>query len=117
MIDQNVAMQYEIVMNEYWPTKSDHNNKLDDPSAIITGIMIQMKDVYCILNQDKPESNSAVDNIKYLKEIKCTDSLIDIASFWRFQNTSTQSMMISLPSDTYYNFQQMKTSTTEKCFN
>ena len=45
MIDQNVAMQYETVMNEYWPTKSDHNNKLDDPSATITGLMIQTKDV------------------------------------------------------------------------
>ena len=26
MIDQNVAMQYETVMNEYWPPKSNHNN-------------------------------------------------------------------------------------------
>ena len=101
-------MQYEIVMNEYWPTKSDHNNKLDDPSATITRIMIQMKDVYYILNPDKAESNSVVDNIKYQEEIKCTDFLIDIDSFWSFQKTLTQSMMISLLSDTYYNFQLNK---------
>ena len=107
MINQNVAIQYETVMNEYWPTKSDHNNELDDPSATITGIMIQIKDVYCILNQDKAESNNTVDNIKYHKEVKCTDSLIDIDSFWRFQNTLTQRMMIFLPIDTYYNFQQI----------
>ena len=95
-------------MSEYWPTKSDYNNELDDPSATITGIMIQMKDVYCILNPDKAESNSVVDNIEYQEEIKCTDSLIDIDSFWRFQKTSTQRMMISLPSDTYYKFQLNK---------
>ena len=84
MEDLNRYMQYETVMDKYWPTNSDHNTKLDDQYAPITRIMIDMKDVFGIVKPDTAQSDSVVDNINYNKQIKYTESLIDIDSFWRF---------------------------------
>ena len=46
MENLNHNMQYETVMDKYWPTDSDHNTKLDDQYTPITGIMVDMKDVF-----------------------------------------------------------------------
>ena len=75
--------------------------------------MVQMKDVFCILKTDSAESDSVVDNINFNEQIICTDSLINMDSFWRFQKSSTQRMMIFLPSNIYYVYQQTK----NECFN
>ena len=70
MKDLNHDMQYETVMGKYWPTDSDHNTKLDEQYAPITGIMVNMKDVFSILKPDTAESDSVVDNIKFNEYIK-----------------------------------------------
>ena len=48
----NREMQYETVIGKYWPTDSDNNTKLDEQYTPITGIMINMKDVFAILKPD-----------------------------------------------------------------
>ena len=97
-------MEYETV----WPTNSEPNNESDDPGAIITGTMIAMKDVVLILNTDKPKTDRQIDLMEYYQQIKCTHSLIDVDSFWRFLLAPSQRLMISLPSDTYYHFHQKR---------
>ena len=97
----NREMKYETVMANYWPTGPDNNTELEEQYAPMTGIMINMKDVVDILKPTTAESDSLVDIIKFHEQIKCTDSLIDMDSYWTLQKSPTQRMMIFLPSKTF----------------
>ena len=70
--------------------------------------MVNMTDGVDILKPNTAESDSLVDIIKFHKQIKCTDSLIDADSYWTLQKSPTQHMMISLPSEILYMHQQTK---------
>ena len=99
MKDLNHQMNYEPVMTNFWPTVSENNTELIEEYAPMTGIMINMKDVVDILNPTTAESDSWDDINKFHEQIKCTDSLIDMDSYWTLQKSPTQRMMISLPSE------------------
>lgn len=108
MTDLNQDMQYVTVLDKYWPTDLEHITILDVKYISITGIMVQMKDILRSLELDKAESNNVVKHMSSNKQIKCNHCLIDIDLFWRFQKTSTQRIMISLPSETYFAYQETK---------
>ena len=78
--------------------------------------MVAMDVVLRMLDTNQPKSNSWEDKIAFDQDRKCTDSIIDTDSFWRFQNTPTQRLMISLPSVTYDFFVGMKNTTFKTSF-
>lgn len=115
MKDLNHQMNYGSVMTNFWPTVSENNTELIEEYAPMTSIMINMKDIVDILNLNGAKSDSWNDTMEFHNQIKCTDSLLDMDSYWLLQKSRTQRMMISLPCETYYQLQQSKTS--DKCFN
>ena len=116
MKEHNLTMKYKTVMDKYSPSSLDLDDEINDSTAPITDIMIAMEVVIRILDTHHPKSDSVVDEMDFYKDKKCTDSIIDIDSFWRFQNTSAQRLMISLPSDTFDVFVGMKNQTKKTCF-
>ena len=66
--------------------------------------MVDMKDARSLLEPNPTEYKKDPKNNYLDNDLKCVSSLLDIDSYWMFQRTSTQRMMISLPSDTFYTF-------------
>ena len=100
MVQLNQVMNYEPVLDQFW------KDNLDEEYTIITGIMVDMKDVLSLLEPNPIEYKKDPKNNYSDNDLKCVYSLLDIDSFWMFQRTSTQRMMISLPSDSFYTFGQ-----------
>ena len=116
MKDHNLHMKYIPGMDQYsFPTK-DLDDVINDSTAPIISISVEMNVVQRMLNTPRPKSNKLEDEIAFDEDRKCTNSIIDIDSFWRFQNTSKQRLMISLPSDIYTFFDGLPNTTCNLCF-
>ena len=100
MVQLNQEMKYVPVLNKFW------EENLDEEYTSITGIMVDMKDVLSLLEPNPIEYKKDPENNYLDNDLKCVYSLLDIDSYWMFQRTSTQRMMISLPSDSFYTFGQ-----------
>ena len=94
-------MKYTTVMDTYSSTVLDLDEEINNSNAPIINIMVAMDFVCRMLDTDHPKSDSFDDQIIFYEDRKCTDSIIDTDSLWRFQNTPAQRLMISLPSDTF----------------
>ena len=116
MKEYNLRMGCKTVMDDYsFPT-----NKLDDvvndSTAPLISIFVIMNDVQRILNKHQPNSNTEEDKYAFDEDRKATTMIIDIDSFWRFQNTQQQHQMISLPADIHNYFVGIKNKSTDLCF-
>ena len=109
-------MKYIPGMDQYSLPTKDLDDVINDSTAPIISISVEMNVVQRMLNTPRPKSNKQVDEIAFDEDRKCTDSIIDIDSFWRFQNTSKQRLMISLPSDIYTFFDGLPNTTCNLCF-
>ena len=84
MKEHNLTMKYTTVMDKYSSTSLDLDDKINNSTAPIIGIMVAMDVFICMLDTHQPKSDSLVDKIDFYKDRKCTDLIIDIDSFWRF---------------------------------
>ena len=116
MKEHTLTMKYKTILDKFLPSSLDLDDKINDSTTPITGITIAMEVVIRTLDTHQPKSDSVVDEMNFYKDKKCTDSIIDIDSFWRYQNTSAQRLMISIPSNTFDVFVGMKNQTKTTCF-
>ena len=116
MKEHNRTLEYTTVMDKYSSTSLDLDDKINNSTAPIIGIMVAMDVVHCMLDTHQPKTNSLDDEMAFDEDRKCTDSIIDTDSFWRFQYTPAQRLIISLPSDTYDFFVGMKNTTCTTSF-
>ena len=103
--DQNHIMKYDNVMDTYSPIDSNQDEEINDSNAPIINNMVSMIFVHRMFCRDKPKSDSSKDQMAFDEERKCTDSIVDTDTFWRFINSPMQRLMISLPCDTYDYYQ------------
>ena len=116
MKDHNLCMGYTTGMDEYSFPPNELDDVINDSTAPVIAIVVVMDDVQRILNTHQPKSNTQEDKYDFDEGRKATTTIIDIDSFWRFQNTSKQRLMISLPSDIYTFFDGLPNTTCNLCF-
>ena len=107
MKEVNHAVKYNTVIQKFWPTNLELTANLEHGYASITGTMIDTKNPLHRLEQDPVEYGKKAEK-NYLHDLKCVTFFLDVDSFWKFQKTSTQRIMISLPAQTYIRFCQNK---------
>ena len=111
MKEHNLQMGYTTGMDEYSFPPDELDDVINDKTAPVISIVVVMDDVQRILNTHRPKSNTQEDKYAFDEDRKATTTIIDIDSFWRFQNTSKQRLMISLPADIHDYFEGIQNRT------
>ena len=93
MRDLNNVIQYNIILQAFW-------TNLDTYYASLTGTHLEMK--YAAGIKFSRISKREIQD--YLRDLHLVNSLLDIDIYWRFQKTSKQCIMISIPAETFYMF-------------
>ena len=99
MKDHNLQMGYTTGMDVYSFPTQQRDNIINDSTAPVILIPVLMDNVQRILNTRHPKSDTQEDKFAFDEDRKATTTIIDIDSFWRFQNTPKKHQMISLPAD------------------